>query len=327
MKYKKGFYKLVSKKGKTEIIELKLDNTKKIVVTDCIGRWGFVESSEIYFPFQYEYSVEIITTWDTIISNKFFFMDQSGCIFPFLMKSAISPQYNQILYASRVIGGWEFNNNSNKRIIHFHDVQGYFHSGRIMQDTTSGFKCFDKSGILIFKKSKNEFGHFKDGLARFYRNDKIGFLDVSGKSIIESKFEDAWNFSEGLAPVKKGDKWGYINQKGETIIEFLFNEARNFSEGMARISFDVNFSTNNSKIQKTGLYGFINKTGKLKISPRFEYASDFCGGMAKIKSRYKFGFINKKGEIVIPSIFVEAESFSDGFALVRKKTNYGFINN
>jgi hypothetical protein len=50
-------------------------------------------------------------------------------------------------------------------------------------------------------------------------NDKLGFIDKTGKMIIEPKFDDAEPFSEGLAKIYVGKRYGYIDKTGKYVWE------------------------------------------------------------------------------------------------------------
>ena len=56
-------------------------------------------------------------------------------------------------------------------------------------------------------------------LYRISVNQKVGFIDRTGKIVIKPKFKKAYNFYEGLACVKIGKKYGYIDNTGKYIWE------------------------------------------------------------------------------------------------------------
>jgi hypothetical protein len=138
-------------------------------------------------------------------------------------------------------------------------------------------------------------------LFQFVRNDKLGYIDRSGKIIIEPKFEGAGNFSEGLATVKIGEKFGYIDRSGKIIIEPKFEGAENFSEGLATVKIGEKF-------------GYIDRSGKIIIEPKFEGAENFSKGLATVKIGGKEGCIDKAGKLVIPARFDGIGVFQNGSA-------------
>ena len=92
---------------------------------------------------------------------------------------------------------------------------------------------------------------FKDGLALIELNDKLGFIDISGKEVVpviydnvegfyrtlneHTVFDNHVKFSEGLLGVYLNKKWGFVNKKGEEIIPFQFDRVEKFSNGMAKV--------------------------------------------------------------------------------------------
>ncbi len=140
-------------------------------------------------------------------------------------------------------------------------------------------------------------------LFRFVRNDKIGYIDRTGKIAIPPKFDLAENFSDGLAPVKTGEKFGYIDRTGKIVISPKFDRAKNFSEGLANVEIGVKS-------------GYIDRTGKIVIQPRFDRAENFSDGLAIVEIGGKFGCIDKAGKLVIPARFDSIDVFQNGIAKV-----------
>ena len=83
-----------------------------------------------------------------------------------------------------------------------------------------------------------EIENFSEGLARFKKNNKYGFMDKTGTVVIEPQFPDAKDFSDGLARVCTGisyGQWGYIDKTGKYVITPQFDYADDFHEGLANI--------------------------------------------------------------------------------------------
>jgi len=109
----------------------------------------------------------------------------------------------------------------------------------------------DKAGNEILEPLPFDNGpdYFREGLARYIENDKIGFYDPAGNIAIPALYDFAFPFSEGLAIVcmgcnrkKMGEhssissgKWGFINKEGKLVIPLQYEAARPFTDGRAEV--------------------------------------------------------------------------------------------
>ncbi|WP_108808961.1 WG repeat-containing protein [Aquimarina spinulae] len=106
------------------------------------------------------------------------------------------------------------------------------------------------------------------------KDNRMGFLDTSGKTIIPFDYKKAKAFSEGLAVVQNQEGfYGYIDKKGTIQLPFKYQSADSFQNGIAIIRFDHKFhlidkkgnilatsnsggyNTNGSGVKKTYLFG------------------------------------------------------------------------
>ena len=94
------------------------------------------------------------------------------------------------------------------------------------------------------------------GRWQFSENDKMGFLDDSGKVVINPTFDAAGTFTDGLAAVRVGERWGYINPKGDLVVNPQFDGAGEFAEGLAPV-----------KVKDR--YGYIDKKGQTVWQPQW----------------------------------------------------------
>src|SRR5512142_1792512 len=93
-----------------------------------------------------------------------------------------------------------------------------------------GWAYIDHAGRVVLRPVVVDNGpdYFREGLARFRDNAKVGFFDRSGKVVIQPRYAYAMPFSEGRAAVcegcaeieegehraVRGGKWGFINPGG-----------------------------------------------------------------------------------------------------------------
>lgn len=113
----------------------------------------------------------------------------------------------------------------------------------------------DRAGAQVFAPFDVGMGDFREGLARVYLNENMGFIDKTGKPVIPPKFRDfddkgPSEFYEGLAAVSlPSGRSGYINQAGRMVVAARFGIACPFVGGIALVF-------------ERGRIGYIDRTGK-----------------------------------------------------------------
>lgn len=92
------------------------------------------------------------------------------------------------------------------------DMSGYacvYEKGKYCGYTASG-KQFE---------SNYQFGSFNCGLAPFYDNAKIGYINTAGEKVTDAKFDGASGYyADGYAYVKSGTEYSVIDMSGNTVI-------------------------------------------------------------------------------------------------------------
>lgn len=92
------------------------------------------------------------------------------------------------------------------------DMSGYacvYEKGKYCGYTASG-KQFE---------SDNQFGSFNCGLAPYYDNAKIGYINTNGEKVTDAKFDGASGYyADGYAYVKSGTEYSVIDMNGNTVI-------------------------------------------------------------------------------------------------------------
>lgn len=189
---------------------------------------------------------------------------------------------------------------------------------------------------------------FHDGLARVYKNEKYGFIDMTGKEVVPCIYYYANDFHEGLAKVGKENNYGYIDKTGKEVVPCKYFDSSDFHDGLAWVyngengysyidktgkevitcQYDspADFHEGLASVQKEGKYGYIDKNGKEVIPCIYDSASDFYEGLASVRKDGKFCYIDKKGKTVIENLNVKASDFHEGLAIVTKDDLVGFID-
>lgn len=150
----------------------------------------------------------------------------------------------------------------------------------------------DREGNWVVEPGYQWIGVFGDGLAPFFRDDKIGFIDRAGLVVIPAQFDDTRGFVDGVAAVVKNDRWGFIDTKGRFVIAPQFDGADSFSEGSAPVEID-------------GRWGLISREGKVVLSPssEYRYIGQVTNGLAKAylsdgNDGTYFALIDAEGRVV-----------------------------
>src|SRR5262249_43667638 len=145
-----------------------------------------------------------------------------------------------------------------------------------------------KTGRTAIPLCFDAVGDFSEGLARFERDQKWGYLDKNGTVIVEPKFPWAQEFSEGLARVQVSGsqlgidaRWGFIDKTGEVVIDErkdprFGGEHSNIGSDSAEAAFHDGLAL----VDIGGKKGYIDKTGKIVIAPQFTYAYPFSESLA-----------------------------------------------
>ena len=204
--------------------------------------------------------------------------------------------------------------------------------------------AIDTKGNIKFTLDKAETVHyFSDSLAAFSvaepgKEEKWGFVDITGDVKIQPMFSATGDFTEGLcAVVNDRGKCGYIDKKGTLVINYQFDLAQPFMYGVAPVcmgklwgvidtkgSFIINPQFENVYIDgdiflatKSDKWGWIDKTGKTIIDFQFDEACPFfTNDMASVKTGKKWGYINRKGAIAINPQFNWVITFDAANAIV-----------
>lgn len=114
-----------------------------------------------------------------------------------------------------------------------------------------GWAYIDRSGRVLVRPLAVDNGpdYFREGLARFRNDDRVGFFDRRGRVVIQASYTFARPFVEGRAAVcngcaeimegehlaVRGGKWGFIDRRGRIVISLRFAEAGDFSNGLAQV--------------------------------------------------------------------------------------------
>lgn len=100
---------------------------------------------------------------------------------------------------------------------------------------------------------------FFKGLSHYSVNNKVGFMDTTGKIVLPAIYDEAGMFNdEGHCMVSLKGKFGVIDRTGKFIIPAQY-------ENIQRDQLDDNWI-----VKKDGLYGILGNNNQWKLQPEFE---------------------------------------------------------
>jgi hypothetical protein len=182
----------------------------------------------------------------------------------------------------------------------------------------------DKKGKLTIDRRIDQFDYpqpFREGLAVFYKNEKFGYIDKTGRVAIEPRFDIAFGFSEGLAQVRIDRKYGYIDKSGKMVIEPQFPQPQ-ISDIIGRPHPSDHDRPFRNGLTSIGVgereWSVIDKTGRIVFTPSpGRYAPFlFSEGLLRYAERYNEGFLNPDGSVAVKAIWRTVNDFSEGLAPV-----------
>jgi len=160
--------------------------------------------------------------------------------------------------------------------------------------------------FINFSSAQNTSGN---SLIRIFSENKVGYIDTTGKLIIPPKFANAYEFYDGLAAARVNSKYGFINTNGEFVFQPKYDYAESFRKGTALIYRD-------------SIAGFLFEDGREIFFPNYR-SFKFINSINDIKIAVvtytkNEGIINNKGEILLDTIYNGIEDFENGLANVYK---------
>ena len=92
------------------------------------------------------------------------------------------------------------------------------------QNLSAAGYLLDASGVPLSQYYYDYIDIAYEGMIRVSRNEKWGFVDLSGREVIPAIYDRVGFYQANVAPMQKGGKWGLIDQTGEEIITPVFDQ-------------------------------------------------------------------------------------------------------
>jgi WG containing repeat len=197
--------------------------------------------------------------------------------------------------------------------------------------------------------------NFREGFARFKKDQVYGFMNYCGEEVIPNQYEASEPFNDGKALVKKVD-WFFIDAAGQES-DMLQNiaevQAIKHGVSIAKLKdgkyamidnrYDVTKALISEKyddikpfvgmdifkVRKGERFGLITLNGEVKLEPVYENIEPLSSpNLYKITQNGKMGVMNSNWEIKFAPSFIELGEFDiDGIAVVKESNGYRLISN
>lgn len=220
----------------------------------------------------------------------------------------------------------------------------------------------NRKGELVIKAEYDWVEFFSEELAMVVADNKIGFIDQTGKVVIPLIYDNSdfqWEhwFIDGKIRVRSKEVEYQIDKKGNVLtarylsIYDKYEYVRAFTNGITvvhKISGCrcLNLSSNESilvlkaqcdSLKKlkgkwectngySELYGLIDSLGNELAPFDYRFIDSLHNGLARFSTHSGGGFFNERGKVVIPPTYESAYNFKDGLAMVHKEIGTGFID-
>ena len=153
----------------------------------------------------------------------------------------------------------------------------------------------------------NARGFTEDGVARFCRAGRWGYLNLLGQEVIAPQFDEARPMRNGLAAVKTGPHaWRIIDLQGQFTCAATFADLGNFGAvGLAPAQpWDPD--------RDLPLWGYVDHRGQWVVAPRFAQAHSFDEqAVAAVSANGKtWGLINAQGQWVLQPCHARMDAFN-----------------
>lgn len=82
-----------------------------------------------------------------------------------------------------------------------------------------------KNGEFIIEPGTyDNFDYLKNGLAKVWKDDKVGYVNKEGKIVIETLYDDITRHPNNMLLAKKNGLYGFLDENGSIIVEFKYDK-------------------------------------------------------------------------------------------------------
>lgn len=163
------------------------------------------------------------------------------------------------------------------------------------------YKISGKYGLIslpdfkvVTKAEYDGFRNSSDGIIRFEKDEKYGYMNKAGQELFQPNYEDGYSFQNGYCVVKKEGKYGYLKSYAYsgTYIDCIYDKAYNIDDNGIGV------------VKKEGKYGAINIMKKNIIPFDFDDIEfDSENNLYRVTKDKLYGYYNQRGQVIVPCKF------------------------
>ncbi|MBL4625447.1 MAG: WG repeat-containing protein, partial [Flavobacteriales bacterium] len=156
---------------------------------------------------------------------------------------------------------------------------------------------------------------FSEGLGRFSYDDKIGFIDPSGKIVIAPIYNVANSFENGQTLIRQDKLWGLIDKQGKFIAEPVYEKIMDLDKGYRIIILN-------------GKKGVMDSTGGVVVQPEYRFLQSTQTGKWFVdKKKEGYGVIDPSGNFKpMPEDSKDHLKFINGYIIAFGRKGRGLID-
>ncbi|MGI6029878.1 MAG: WG repeat-containing protein [Eubacteriales bacterium] len=283
-------------------------------VKDFSGFYGFIyQDGQLFLPYQYEYARSFQEGMAYVQQGGGkYFINRVGDTVLDVSQYAYVGDFSQGLAPVERDGRQGFIDANGREVVAcvYDSVLPYGEDGVALGQLDGVYYGLSVTGQRLFSLQCQQMFPFSDGMAKFQRDGKVGYIDTTGREVIPAIYStQSLNFSDGLAYVENSAAGlrGYIDRTGQLVL--------NISE------YDKGGSFQNG-------YALVEKNGKMAYLSAEGQVSDliYSDGVALVEGRA----LAQKGSavyLVQPAAVVQQFSTPDSWAAadIQKAIEQGLV--
>jgi len=176
-------------------------------------KWGYInEKGQESIPFRFDYALDFTgEVAPVLVGRKWGYIDLDG-------RWVVAPKFQaagEMFEGSARVLFWNRIRCERSKVYTNKNAPPYLYVlPDVIMSLTTGcnpvngrYGILDKTGRLVMQLHLDLIEDFSEGLAAFYKGNKVGYIDLQGNVVIAPKFEYGGRFSEGLAQAELDGKW------------------------------------------------------------------------------------------------------------------------